>query len=159
MTTPKQTSGGPLFVVATNNTMVHVYRDVQSLVDTREIKPDQLKSIEFFDVQGRKLVPVVSDTGALTGLKDSGISPNVSSVQQRLYSTRANLASSVDARIARHEPKVTRDEALSHLAVIDGRSLPDCYVLLEPIFSHSYASAGPIQPRHDGSWWHNFWAH
>lgn len=159
MSTPKQANGGPLFVVAANNTMVHVYRDVQSLVETREVKPDQLKSIQFFDVQGRTLLPVLSDTGALTGLKDSGAPPSTSSVQQRLYTTRANLASSVDARIARHEPKVTRDEALSHLAVIDGRSLPDCYVLLEPIFSHSYASAGPIQLRHDGSWWHNFWAH
>lgn len=158
MTIPKR-NGGPIFVVATNSTMVHVYRDAQSLVDTREIKPDQLKAIEFFDLQGRKLVPVLSDTGALTGLRDSGSQPNPAGVQQRLYATRANLAGSVDARIARHEPKVTRDEALSHLAVIDGRSLPDCYVLLEPIFSHSYAGAGPVQPRHDGSWWHNFWAH
>jgi hypothetical protein len=159
MSNPKQASGGPLFVVATNNTMVHVYRDVQSLVDAKEIQPDQLKSIEFFDVQGRKLAPVLSDTGALTGLKESGTTPNAGGVQQRLYTTRANLASSVDARIAKHEPKVTRDEALSHLAVIEGRSLPDCYVLLEPIFSHSYASAGPIELRHNGSWWHNFWAH
>ncbi|BCB84016.1 hypothetical protein [Phytohabitans suffuscus] len=159
MSTLKQASGGPLFVIATSNTMVHVYRDVQSLVDTREIKPGQLKSIEFFDVQGRKLVPVLSDTGALTGLKDSGTPANPPGVQQRLYTTRANLASSVDVRIARHEPKVTRDEALSNLAVLEGRSLPDCYVLLEPIFSHSYAGAGPVQPLHDGSWWHNFWAH
>lgn len=159
MNAPKQATGGPIFVIATNNAMVHVYRDAQSLVDAREVKPDQLKSVEFFDVQGRKLVPTLSDTGALTGLKDSGAAPNSTAVQQRLYTTRANLASSVDARIARHEPKVTRDEALSHLAVIEGRSLPDCYVLLEPIFSHSYASAGPIRPRHDGSWWHNFWAH
>ncbi|MDQ7905870.1 hypothetical protein RB614_15235 [Phytohabitans sp. ZYX-F-186] len=159
MSTQKQASGGPLFVLATNNTMAHVYRDVQSLLDAREIKPDQLRSIEFFDVQGHKLVPTLSDTGALTGLRDSGSAPNVSVVQQRLYTTRANLASGVDARIARHQPRVTRDEALSNLAVLEGRSLPDCYVLLEPIFSHSYASAGPIQPRHDGSWWHNFWAH
>jgi len=159
MTSPKQSNGGPLFVVAISNTMVHVYRDVQSLVDAREVKPDQLQSVEFFDVQGRKLVPVLSDTGALTGLKDSGTPANTAGVQQRLYTTRANLASSVDARIAKNEPKVTRDVALSQLAVIDGRSLPDCYVLLEPIFSHSYASAGPIQPRHDGGWWHNFWAH
>jgi hypothetical protein len=159
MTSPEKATGGPVFVVATNNTMVHLYRDVHSVVETREIKPDQLKSVDFFDVQGRKLVPMLSDTGALSGLKDSGAAPNVAGVQQRLYTTRANLASSVDARIGRHEPKVTRDEALSRLAVIDGRSLPDCYVLLEPIFSHSYSGAGPMQPRHDGSWWHNFWAH
>ncbi|BCB78947.1 hypothetical protein GCM10022251_43400 [Phytohabitans flavus] len=158
MTSPKQASGGPIFVVGTNNAMVHVYRDVQSLLDAREIKPDQLKSVEFFDVQGRKIVPVLSDTGALTGFKDSGNPPDTAGVQQRLYTTRANLASSVDARIAKHQPKVTRDEALSNLAVLEGRSLPDCYVLLEPIFSHSYANAGR-QPRHDGSWWHNFWAH
>ncbi|GAA4700084.1 hypothetical protein [Phytohabitans rumicis] len=151
-------SASPIFVVAANNTAFHVYRDAQSVVDTKEFDADQLASVEFFDVNGRRLTPVLSDTGTLMGLSDAGGQSDVPAVQARLAAVRQHLAATVDKRITKAAPPtVTSVEALSRLPVLDGRPLAECYVLLEPIFGHAYG--GVAGTRHDGSWWHNFWAH
>jgi hypothetical protein len=150
--------GRAIFVVATNNTAVHVYRDVQSLVDAKGAEASRLDLIDFFDVNGVRLLPVLDNNGKLTGLRQAGDRPDPAKVQTRLRIVVRHLASTVDARVANAVPPITRQEALNRLPNLDGRNLAQCYVLLEPVFSHIYGEGGP-GPEHNGSWWHNLWAH
>jgi hypothetical protein len=163
MSAPKVTTnaavpGRAVFVIASNDTAVHVYRDAQSLVDAKEVETDRLDAIEFFDIRGYRLAPVVNDKGVLTGLRDTGEQPDMPRVQARLCAVRRHLAATVAARVAKAVPTVTAEEALSRLPELDGKSLPECYVLLEATFSHAYGDGEPGS-RHDGGWWHNLWAH
>jgi hypothetical protein len=147
-----------IFVIATNNTGVHVYRDAQSVVDAKEIDVSHIDSVDFFDVRGYRLSPVISDTGELTGLRDAGERPDAYKVQARLCAVRAYLVTTVDVRLAAAGSSASREEALSRLPELDGRGLTECYSLLEPVFGHAYGDGVPT-PRDDGGWWHNLWAH
>jgi hypothetical protein len=150
--------GRAIFIIATNNTAVHLYPDSQSLVGTRGAEARELDQVEFFNVNGVRLVPVVNGTGDLIGLRDAGTAPDPADVAKRLRLVRQHLADTVDARIAGANPPVSRAEALRRLPNLDGKSLPECYAALERAFSHTYGESGP-SPAHNGGWWHNLWAH
>ena len=148
----------PIFVVARDNTAMHVYPDVPSMIAAKEVARGRLDAVEFFDVSGNTLVPVLDGDGRLEDLRDAGGGPDPATVQARLCAVRAHLESVVDERVAKAVPTVTREEALGRLPVLEGKSLAQCYKLLEPVFSHAYGD-GAATVRHDGGWWHNLWAH
>lgn len=163
MTVPKVPANAtapvrPIFVVARDNTAVHVYRDVRSMIDAKEVDDGRLDSVEFFDVNGYRLVPVRDDKGRLADLTADGGDPDPAAVQTKLCAIRDHLATTVDERITKAVPTVTREEALAQLPVLADRSLAQCFKLLEPVFSHTYGDGGS-RTRHDGGWWHNLWAH
>jgi len=147
-----------IFVIVNNDSGLHLYADAESMVEAKEIDPGLLTSTQFFDVQGRRLSPVLSDTGMLMGLRDAGDPADASAVRTRLSVVLRHLASTVDERLIKASRPVTREEALRRLPQLDGQELPACYAALEPVFGHAYGDGGP-RPVDDGSWWHNFWAH
>lgn len=157
MTAP---AGRPIFVIGVGNTGVHVYRDAPSLVDTKAIHSGNAGSFEFFDVQGRRLNPEFDASGLLSELRDAGAPLNVALVQSKLCSTCKSLADSVDTRLVdKGATGYTREQALSYLPDLNGKPLSDCYVDLNPIFGHGSGTSGGVSTQHNGSWWHNFWAH
>jgi hypothetical protein len=163
MTVPKVPTSStvparPIFVIAKDDTAMHVYRDIRSMIDAKEVDRGRLDAVEFFDVSGNRLVPVLDDSGRLKGLREADGDADPAAVQVRLCAVRAYLESVVDDRIAKAVPTVTRDEALRRLPVLEGKTLSQCYKLLEPVFSHAYGD-GAATVRHDGGWWHNLWAH
>jgi len=156
----------PIFVLQSGDTGVHVYRDAQSVMDAKELDVNRIDSFEFFDVQGQRLAPVISGTGVLTGLRVDGGPPDVGALQARLCAVRQYLVDTVDTRLADTGSTIGREAALRVLPELEGRSLADCYVLLEPVFGHAYgdgqqshAADDGAPTRHDGGWWHNLWAH
>ncbi|HZN19038.1 MAG TPA: hypothetical protein VFB84_12830 [Micromonosporaceae bacterium] len=151
--------GRAVFVITNDDTTVHLYRDVQSLVlDTKEGDAARLGSVGFFNVRGQRLAPVLSADGALTGLRNVGGQPDVRAVQARLCTVLRNLAATVEARVAKAAGAITVEEALRLLPELDGKDLQECYDLLEPVFSHAYRDSDP-KARDDRDWWHNLWAH
>lgn len=151
--------GRAIFVITNDDTTVHLYRDVQSLVtDIKEGDVARLGSVGFFNVRGQRLVPVRSAEGRLQGLRAAGDPPDAQAVQMRLCAVRRNLAATVAARVAKAVRPISLEEALRLLPELAGKELPECYDLLEPIFSHAYRDGDP-GAMDDGDWWHNLWAH
>jgi hypothetical protein len=160
--TTQDTLDRPIFVIASDNTAVHVYGDIQGVLGIDNVCGGGHDSIDFFDIRGHGLAPVFSRSGTLSGLRDVGDQPDAQSVQTRLCAVIRHLRISIDQRLAQAgNSAATREQALTQLPNLEGRSLEECFALLELAFGHAdgrYGGDGPKR-RDDGSWWHNFWCH
>jgi hypothetical protein len=164
-------SGGPqqtdpqqalrdIFVIARDDTGVHIYHDVQSMLIA--IAAGSADAIEFFDVYGRELALVFNGAGVPVDLRMIGGEPDPAKVQGRLRWVIQNLASSVDRRLVRPivPPGTTREQALARLPKLDGQSLGGYFAALQPVFGDGGASGnGEIGIFDDRDFWHNFWCH
>jgi hypothetical protein len=152
---------GRLFVIASNNAWVHVYPDVQTMLDCKDTTAATPGALEFFDVTGRRLAPVFGATWALEGLRASAEEPDEAAVRARLSAVVKSVRASVAQRLAEHtEPPGSLEEALAHLPDLTGRGLAECFDLLSPDFGDGDSlTRDEVMARHDGSFWHNFWCH
>lgn len=152
---------GRFFVIASNNAWVHLYRDVQSMLEAKDAAIASPGAVEFFDVRGRRLAPVFSGAWTLDDLHDTGAKPDEAAVQARLHTVLEGLRGSIDVRLSKAPLALaTREEVIGRLPDLSGKGLGDCYAMLESDFGDGPGGPGvPLLPRHDGSAWHNFWCH
>ena len=156
------TRGRPLFVIASDDTGVHVYRDIGRVLGIDHIGAGEHNSIDFFDIRGCSLVPTFHESGTLSSLSDNGDRFDAEAVQARLCTVMQHLRATIDQRLAHvGDSSITREQALSQIPDLEGRSLQECFDLLDVAFGHAngrYGGDGAAR-RDPGSWWHNFWCH
>jgi len=156
------TPARPLFVIARDDTGVHVYPDIRRVLDIQHIGAGEHDSIEFFDIRGCSLVPTFHESGTLSSLSENGDRPDADVVQARLRTVMQHLRATIDQRLARAgNSTITREQALSQIPDLEGRSLEECFDLLDVAFGHANSRYGGdgASRRDPGSWWHNFWCH
>jgi hypothetical protein len=148
---------GGFFAIDRNNTWLHVYPDVPSMLAVNRVGAGD--AADFFDTRGRRYDPVFADTGQLEALKETADPPNTPIVAMRLKSVLNFLVNALPQRL--HDapnPPGTVAEGLAVIPRLDGLTLPECHLALTTVFGDG-TRRGAIHIADDGSFWHNFWCH
>jgi hypothetical protein len=160
MTAP-QLSADPMtagfFALDRNNTWVHVYPDVPSMLAVNHVGAGA--DADFFDTRGRRFEAVFNNAGRLESLKETADPTNVPIVQMRLRTVMTFLFNALPQRL-HDDPDADRKlkEGRDAIPALDGLSLPDCHAALSTVFGDR-GGPGAVHPENDGSFWHNFWCH
>lgn len=151
---------GRLFVISGDNAWVHVYPDAQTMLECKDTVAAGPGALEFFDVSGRRLAPVFSTTWSLEGLRETSDKAEPAVVRDRLCAVIESVRADIEQRLAEvSDPPGTLELALARLPELDGRSLAECFTLLQPNFGDGEAGGDQPLRKDDGSAWHNFWCH
>ena len=115
---------GGFFAIDRNNTWLHVYPDVPSMLAVNHVGAGD--AADFFDTRGRRFDPVHTDDGRLESLKETADPPNTPIVQMRLRSVMNFLVNALPQRL--HDapnPPGTVAEGLAAIPRLEGMTLPE----------------------------------
>jgi hypothetical protein len=113
-----------IIVVAKNRTWLHAYLTAKQLKDDASGPP--LGDAEFYTVDGRQLTAQL-DGKKLKGLDDDGAPPDEAAVQQAVDAAIAGVRAKVERS---SHPASTKQDALTELARLDGKSLSERFDLM-----------------------------
>jgi len=148
-------SSTKVLAIASANTWVHVFPDHQRLIDCQDINLAQPGPLDYFDLSGRRLAPVLNSAGKLVGLRLTSDPADVVMVRARLSAVVKHVRDEIAQRLAEMEdPPGTEQEAMAQLPDLEGLSLSVCYDRLAAPFGD-----GNGLPETPGSFWHRFWCH
>ncbi|MBE1491659.1 hypothetical protein [Plantactinospora soyae] len=154
-------SGG-IVAVASDDTFAHTYPDLRTMREDPIMGPDShhRNDLEFFDVNGRRLLPVFGPTRKLTELREAAGDPDPGLLQRRL----AAVVRHAENHLRAH-PELTEPFGLTVEAAIATLPRPETEDLAETLaaFPHQDRPQVPAawwQPRtlvhaHAGNWFHN----
>lgn len=150
---------GRIFVIAGDNTWVHIYPDASTLLNCKDTVAAGPGPLDFFDVRGQRLGPVFGTDWTLESLEPTADEADPDAVQRRLCAVVESVRASLEQRLALDpNPPGDLEVALARLPELGEHDLPECFALLAPNFGDGEDSGDGMR-RDDGSVWHNFWCH
>ncbi|MBF9134416.1 hypothetical protein I0C86_36630 [Plantactinospora sp. S1510] len=151
-----------IVAVASDDTFAHAYPDLRALREDSIMAPDSdhRNDLEFFDVNGRRLLPVFGPTGKLTELREAAGEPDPRLLQRRLTAVVHHAENHLRAHPELTEPfGLTPDEAIATLPRPETQNLAQTLAAF-PHQERPHIRAAWWQPRTvayatPGSWFHN----
>ncbi|MFI5841856.1 hypothetical protein ACIA8K_19305 [Catenuloplanes sp. NPDC051500] len=128
-----------IFAVAADNKWVHVYRDVKTLLAETDMgvghEPTVANTIEFFNVNGKRLLPAFGRDWALVDLIESGDAADPAGVHARITA----VIDKTKAMILEHADDFTEagfnpQTTIAQLPTTAGKTLTEIADELEPNF-------------------------
>jgi hypothetical protein len=161
---PSNSSNVDVLAIAWDNSWLHVYPDVPTLLQDDDIGAgnDAHGGMEFFAGDGRRLVPVFTREWRLENLVTAGDRPDPDALHDRLCAVVDHVRGYLDrhgdtARQQLARFGLTPAEAIDRLPRIEGRKYSESLTAFVP--------QGPEHDdEHDGDWMHNLmhragWTH
>ncbi|MFC6016446.1 hypothetical protein ACFP2T_09565 [Plantactinospora solaniradicis] len=151
-----------IVAVASDDTFAHTYPDLRALREDPIMAPDSdhRNDLEFFDVNGRRLLPVFGPTRKLTELRESAGEADPGLLQRRLAAVVRHAANHLRAH-----PELTEPFGLTPEAAIATLPRPEAESLAETLAAFPHQDQPQIratwwQPRtvayaHQGNYFHN----
>ena len=139
-------------VIASDNSFAHAYGSVAEMLNEKDIGAKSQGALEFFDLAGRRLAPVLSDRWELEGLVPALDDPDPELVQARLQAVMQHVRDYI-----RRNPEVIADSGLSVEAAL--KALPQIGggTLAQDAaqFPGGEPLGGGIKLMTQGGWFHN----
>jgi len=102
-------------VLASDNSFAHAYGSVTEMLTEKDLGGKAQGAVEFFDLAGRRLAPVLSDSWELEGLVPTLDDPDPELVQARLQAVVQHVREYI-----RRNPDVVADSGMSLEAALEG---------------------------------------
>lgn len=154
------TTDARIVIISGDDRWVHIYPDLQTMLDCDDALLAAPGALDFFDAFGRRLSPVFSKPWALESIRATGEAADPTAVQARLCRVIEFVRAHVQQRLAEDpNPPGDLQTALARLPQLGGHTLAECFSLLEPDFGDGKRPRDEPMRKHDGSFWHNFWCH
>jgi hypothetical protein len=160
-----------IVAIATDDTFAHTYPDLRALREDSIMAPDSdhRNDLEFFDTDGRRLLPVFGPTGILTALREAAGNPDPELLRRRLAAVLRHTENHLRTRPELTEPfGLTPEVAIAMLPRPETQSLAETLAAF-PHRDQPHIRAAWWQPRtlvhaHSDGWFHNAmhaagWAH
>ncbi|MFC6020073.1 hypothetical protein ACFP2T_28245 [Plantactinospora solaniradicis] len=147
-------------IIASDNSFAHAYGSVAEMLSEKDIGAKSQGALEFFDLAGRRLAPVLSQAWELEGLLPTLDDPEPELVQARLQAVIQHVRDYI-----RRNPDVLADSGMSVRGALD--ALPEIGAGTLAEDAAKFPGGGTDSDtmlRTDGNWLHNAmhaagWAH
>lgn len=164
-----QDSPGRIIVFTSNGTnrWVHLY-DTPEQIAKDNVEGSPAGVVEFFDTEGRRLLPRFGPDWKLTGLALADGKPEKDRVRDRLLAVLRERDKLLNEQTAERRKELTtklatQPSANGHgapFSLTDSTTLDAAYeTLTAEEFGHPPRGRGATGEPDLGSAWHNFWAH